>query len=100
MRQPLIACPGCDHAVPVVEFLEAATAYNPVIVTVRWTCPACAATNDFRLVDGAVELGYVYAAGTAHFAAMADVPVAGLTVTAGPDVLRVSLGSSTRSIGP
>ncbi|WP_232664390.1 hypothetical protein [Pseudonocardia sp. TRM90224] len=88
-----ITCPGCSHAVPLAEFLGACTAFSPALGTVQWQCPSCASTTDFRPVDGAVELGYVYAAGAAHFAAMDSVPTPGLAVRREPTRLVVTHGT-------
>lgn len=93
-----VRCPSCKDAVPVAVFLAGCTGYHPALGTVRRTCPACGGVDDFRLVDGAVQLGYVYAAGSAHFAAIQDVPVPGLAVEADPDGLRVRLAEATWSI--
>ncbi|MEJ3651630.1 hypothetical protein WEH80_01300 [Actinomycetes bacterium KLBMP 9759] len=93
-----ITCPGCSHPVPFADFIEACSAYSPALGTVRWSCPSCGSTTDFRPVEGAVQVGYVYAAGTAHFAAMETVPVPGLTTERRAAHLVVTHGTSRWTI--
>ncbi|MFC4944113.1 hypothetical protein [Pseudonocardia sp. GCM10023141] len=93
-----IPCPGCAQAVPVTEFLAECTTYAYGPGSVCWTCPACADLNQFRIVDGSVEIGYVYLAGAAHFATMDEVAVPGLTVVPSPEQLLVHLGERTWTI--
>ena len=48
-----------------------------------YTCPVCGGREEYRVEDGKLGFGYVYAAGDAHFSVMEERAVAGLVVTGG-----------------
>ncbi|WP_424951500.1 hypothetical protein [Deinococcus sp.] len=52
-------------------------------------CFGCGHRDELRLSIGQVELGYLYAAGTAHFAGMEERPLPGLRVKPGRKGLEV-----------
>jgi formylmethanofuran dehydrogenase subunit B len=45
---------------------------------VKFTCPTCGRNTDVRIEAGSISVGYVCAAGSAHFCGVEDVAVDGL----------------------
>lgn len=78
MNQITIDCPSCKQAVSTREFLAACSRYWASTDTVQFTCPRCRNDTDARIENSKIWLGYVYAAGSAHFCGVDEVNVEGL----------------------
>ena len=87
-----LACPRCMGEMDAESFLDGCLSLDPALATVSWACAACGATDPIQLEDGAVWLGYVYAAGTAHFARMVEIRVPGLSLALHPRSMEIRLG--------
>ena len=78
---PDLACPRCQQRFPASALLRAASGYARATDSGSSTCPCCDRNLEFRLRTGAIELGYTYAAGAAHFDAVSTHPARGLRIT-------------------
>lgn len=84
----------------MAEFLSACSHFWSDIDAVRFTCPRCAQRTDARLESGQVWLGYVYAAGIAHFCGMQEFGIHGLRVERDGSDLVAELDETTWRIRP
>ena len=80
---PVFLCFGCQHELSALTFLRGVTDWWPRLDAAQHICPVCGHREELRLVQGKIELGYVYAAGTAHFAGMKTVELPGLEIVPG-----------------
>jgi hypothetical protein len=93
-----ITCPGCKQPLEAAEFLSACSGWFAAVDCVQFTCPRCRSPGEARLETGRISHGYVYAAGSPHFAAMLSEPVPALVVAQTPDGLSVTLDSASRTL--
>lgn len=90
-RTSPLDCPACKQPISPAQFLGACSGYWAALEVVHFTCPLCKGTTEARLRPGVIELGYTYAAGSPHFCAMIEVPVADLEVQSGPNEVTAEL---------
>ena len=76
----------------VSGYLDGLVAWWPKIDALQHACQICGNTTEAQLAQGKIVLGYIYSAGTAHFAAMQDVPVPLLAVSSGDQAFVATLG--------
>lgn len=95
MSTPTISCPSCHIAIDACAFLAACSSFWADVDIVQFTCPACHARTEARLEHAQISLGYVYAAGSAHFCGMVELPIDGLRVWRDGADLAVELGGAT-----
>jgi hypothetical protein len=69
-----IPCRACSKRLSLRAFLDLCASFHPLTRTVAFTCPACGKGASARLSSREVEIGYLYAAGTAHFCAVQSIP--------------------------
>ncbi len=89
---------ACKKTLTVGELLDAATHYDASLEIVIVKCPACAAQSEVRVSNDEIGLGYIYAAGAAHFAEMERFDVPGLAASITGTSLVVTLGERTWKI--
>lgn len=99
-RTNAVNCPACKQAVPAARFLDACSGYWAALELVHFTCPLCNSVTETRLRPGAIEMGYTYAAGSAHFCSMIEVSVPGLEVQADTGEMTIELGEQRWNITP
>ena len=91
-----LRCPSCKSEVALADVLTAtvstATPYVASANVVDCRCPSCHKPFEARFVTGSVYLGYTYAGGGLHFAAMEEVRAPGLEASASRTELEVTLG--------
>jgi len=86
-----IDCPRCGGCFTVRELLRApGRAYRSLKVVTAHT-PCCGGSEELWLRNGLASRGYLYAAGTAHFADMETYRAPGLLVDWGPQRVIVEL---------
>lgn len=88
-----LTCYQCGNDPTPEAFLAGRTIWWPWLNTARHVCPVCG-TEDVQPEPGRIVFGCLYAAARAHYAAMDEVPIAGLTVRWIADGLRVAIGST------
>lgn len=98
MTLPVFRCSGCGRELDALGFLREVGVYWPTLDAAGRTCAACGHSDELRLSPGQIELGYLYAAGTAHFAGMEPHQVPGLLVKVGFLGLRVEYQGQRWSI--
>ena len=91
-------CWQCGAPFTADAWLDALVDWWAAVNVVRLACPACSAVEELSLETDAFERGYVYAAGTAHFAGMERYPLAGLAIRGFAAHLEVTLGERVRSL--
>jgi len=85
-----IECPSCSAEVSVAEVLAGASKYWSVVrAALHCRFPCCGAINEAQLMSEKISMGYLYAAGTAHFCGMVDYEVPGMTVARCENGLKV-----------
>lgn len=99
---PSLRCPSCKNDVALPDVLTATASagrtFERSANVVNCRCPSCHRPFEARFVTGAVYLGYTYAAGGLHFAAMEEVKVPGLEASASASAVVVTLGGATWSL--
>jgi hypothetical protein len=60
--------------------LDTCHSYWSELNVLKCACPYCGETSEIQIENGVLWFGYIYAAGTAHFAAMEPVHIDGLSV--------------------
>lgn len=78
-------CGGCGKVSDLPEFLDDCSGYWPELQAVRHRCATCGAKAEVQLLWCEVRVGYSYAAGSPHFAAMESIPAPGLVRQRGED---------------
>lgn len=78
MNSATVQCPSCRQGIAPAEFVAACSHYLRGVNAVRFTCPRCQEATDARIENSRIWLGYIYAAGSAHFCGMEEVAVEGL----------------------
>ena len=91
MDSTTIQCPSCRQGIAPAEFVAACSHYWREVDAVRFTCPRCQETTDARIENSRIWLGYIYAAGSAHFCGMEEIAVEGLQAWRDGVNLRVRL---------
>jgi len=91
-------CWQCGAPFTADAWLDALVDWWAAVNVVRLACPACSAVEDVALETDAFERGYVYAAGTAHFAGMERHSLPGLAIRGFATHLEVTLGGRSRSL--
>lgn len=91
-------CWQCGAPFTADAWLDALVDWWAAVNVVRLTCPACSTVEELSLGIDAFERGYVYAAGTAHFAGMEHYPLPGLAIRGFATHLEVTLGGRLRSL--
>ena len=86
-----IDCSSCKQPITIRDFLAACSNYWADIDAVKFTCPQCRHETYARIETSAIWLGYVYAAGCAHFCGMEEIKVEGLQAWREGDGLGVQL---------
>lgn len=87
-----LQCWNCKDEPTVSDYLDGLVAWQPQIEALQHVCRICGYKTESQLVHGKIVLGYIYAAGTARFSAMQDVPVPQLAVSSEDHDLVVTLG--------
>jgi len=90
-----VDCPICGNAVSVADLLAGSSGYSPVINAVTCVFPCCSSRQAVRFATGKMSVGYVYAAGTAHFAGEADYAISSLKVQRSAETISVTLSDET-----
>lgn len=73
-----LSCPWCRQSISASEFVAACSSYWKAINVVKLTCRACGRDTDVCIETGKIEVGYVYAGGSAHFCGVEEIAVDGL----------------------
>jgi hypothetical protein len=84
-----LSCRQCGHVPDPPEFLSRLYGYFARVPVLFHRCRHCECREELQIADGAVLFGYVYAAGTAHFAAMERCELPALQVAAHRDGLQL-----------
>lgn len=93
-----VTCPGCKQPLDAQEFLGSCNSWSESIDCIQYRCPRCASPSEARLETGRISHGYIYAAGSAHFAAMTHEPLPTLVVERTAEGLHVTLDGVTRTL--
>lgn len=93
-----VTCPDCKLRLEADAFVHACLRWNANADYVQFRCPGCARTSEARLETGLLTFGYIYAAGTVHFAGMEPVPLPTLVVAHAVDGLEISLDAVTHTV--
>jgi hypothetical protein len=93
-------CHACKRDLTTDEFLSSCDRYDASLDVVRFQCKGCGDSVDVRLANGAIGIGYVYAAGAPQFAEMDRVEVQGLHVSSDEGVRVVRLDGGRWRITP
>ena len=91
MREASLRCWKCGVEPSDAEYLAGVSRWWPWIPALQHVCAGCGEKEEIQLEDDSVFLGYVYAAGTAHFSHMVTVMVQGLRVKRCQDSLEIHL---------
>jgi hypothetical protein len=94
MNSRTLRCERCGHEPTPESFVAGLTVWWPDLRVARHVCPTCGFVEDVQPEPGRIVFGYIYAAATAHYAAMEEVSVEGLTFGSGAGGLRLVLGST------
>lgn len=86
-----LACRRCAHLPTPAEFLDGLQHWWPSVPVIKHVCAHCGEREEVQLEPGVVLIGYVYAAGTAHFCAMERCDIPGLQVGGRGDCLLLTL---------
>lgn len=84
-------CWKCKRDYNVSDYFDGVRVWWPSIDVLQRECGNCGHKEEMRLESGKISFGYIYAAGTAHFAAMEEVMIEGLEVTRLGSALEVRL---------
>jgi hypothetical protein len=85
----MFVCFGCQRELGALDFLHEVAVWWPELDCGRRVCTTCGHREEVGLRPGVVELGYLYSAGTAHFAGVEERHVTGLGVERDTDGLRL-----------
>ena len=99
MEAAEIQCPACKKMIPIERFLDSGESYDPGLKVLFFRCFDCGSTVEAQVEHGVMWLGYIYAAGAAHFAAMEKVNVDGLSVNRCSRSVEIRLGDRNWTIG-
>ena len=87
-------CPACGTPQSVATILAAAPRHWPAVRAATFRCGACGTEVATRLAPGRLALGYIYAAGAAHFSTEAEYAAPSITgVWEAPDGLHVRIAA-------
>jgi predicted RNA-binding Zn-ribbon protein involved in translation (DUF1610 family) len=81
------SCERCRREEDADCFLRSLASWHPGTDTVTHRCGRCGHTDPARVRPGAVILGYIYGAGSAHFSEEEQVACPKLGVARDPDGL-------------
>jgi hypothetical protein len=95
-----VPCPSCKRGIEGELFVQACLTWFANLDCVQFRCPSCEQTSEASLETGRVTLGYIYAAGSAHFAGMQPVVLPALVVERSSDGLKLTLDSTSRTLPP
>ena len=93
-----LQCWKCKIEPDVASYLNGVKVWWPLIETLQHICNICGYREEIQLKKDKIILGYIYGAGTAHFAAMLEIEVIGLEVIPNKDFLLVKLSNLTWQI--
>jgi hypothetical protein len=89
-----LACERCRNEPTPEAFIAGLTIWWSDLGVARHVCPVCGFVEDVQPEAGRILFGYIYAAATAHYAAMDEAVVEGLEVRSTAEGLRLTLGST------
>jgi hypothetical protein len=98
MNDPKLQCPDCKHMPAVAEYLGQLSSWWPQIETLRHVCSSCGCATELQLELDKLLIGYVYAAGRAHFVPEIEVPIAGLAVDKSADAIEIHYCGETWTV--
>ena len=93
-----LKCRQCGFDPTPKQFIDGLTSAWADLRVVQHFCPKCGQREELQLVYSEVRFGYVYAAGSAHFAAMEHAKVPGLLAWVEGKSLCVEYESKSRKI--
>jgi hypothetical protein len=94
------SCPRCSKPLQLENFLAAVSGYSTVTDSGGSSCPDCHEALEFRVAEGALELGYTYWAGSLHFEAVGSFRLAGLRLVSREGYLAVSIKGKVFPLSP
>ena len=84
-------CRICDGSFTLKGILDRAEHYWPELDLLICKSPCCNKPEEIQIKDGQIVRGYVYAAGSPHFADMEHYTAPGLTVSKSMDSITYEL---------
>lgn len=91
-------CWKCKAEERVEAYLDGLTRWWPQLNALQHVCTACGYSEELQLQPGKICLGYIYGAGTAHFAAMEEISVPDLQIYDRNTALEIRLNGGYWSI--
>lgn len=91
-------CKLCDGEYTIKDILNNAKRYWPELDILICSTPCCKSSEDLQIKDGLIERGYVYAAGSVHFAAMESYIATGLKVVKSAKSITYSLNGIEKTV--
>lgn len=83
----ILECKLCGGTFTIAQLLKRPEGYKQKLDVLLCSSPCCNSHEELQISDGLVKRGYVYAAGSAHFAAMENYEVTHLVVIGRSQVL-------------
>lgn len=84
-------CWKCEVEESIKAYLDGLTRWWPQLNALQHVCTACGYSEELQLQPGKILLGYIYGAGTAHFAAMEEISVPGLMIQERHTAIEITL---------
>jgi hypothetical protein len=95
----VIECFYCKENIPPEQFFDTCHSYWSELNVLKCACPYCGEISEIQIENGIIWFGYIYAAGTAHFAAVEPVHIDGLCVQHSSDSISIEFEGKEWIIG-